>query len=110
MPIATNGYRQRDYEYKRLGTVSLLVEINLLTGEAIPFVSEMHKSTSLIELLRIRDAKYPKEEKVRLVLDNHIAHTSKESRTFFDTALVVLSSYLQSTRGCPRSNGQSYFF
>lgn len=31
---------QRDYEYKRLGTFSLLTAINLITGDAIPLVSE----------------------------------------------------------------------
>ena len=31
------------------------------------------------------DAKYPKDEKIRLILDNHSAHTSKETRTFLAT-------------------------
>lgn len=34
----------RDYEYKRLGTLSLLAAIDLLTGEAIPLVSDTHKA------------------------------------------------------------------
>jgi len=84
MPTATNGHRQRDYEYKRLGTLSLLAGIDLLTGEAIPLVSETHKSKDFIGFLKILDAKYPKEEKIRLVLDNHSAHTSKETRKFLD--------------------------
>jgi transposase len=84
MPTTVNGYRQRDYEYKRLGTLSLLAGIDLLTGEAIPLVSETHKSADFIGFLSILDAKYPKEEKIRLVLDNHSAHTSKETRKFLD--------------------------
>ena len=38
----------RDYEYVRLGTLSLLAAIDLLTGEAIPLVSETHKSSNFI--------------------------------------------------------------
>ena len=45
MPTDSNGYIQRAYEYKRLGTLSLLAGIDLLTGEAIPLVSESHKSS-----------------------------------------------------------------
>jgi transposase len=82
MPTTANGYRQRDYEYVRLGTLSLLAGIDLLTGEAIPLISETHKSSDFIEFLKILDGKYPKEEQIRLILDNHSAHTSKETRKY----------------------------
>ena len=82
MPTITTGYRQRDHEYVRLGTLSLLAGIDLLTGEAIPFISETHKSSDFIEFLQILDAKYPKGEIIRLILDNHSAHTSKETRAY----------------------------
>ena len=85
MPINSKGYRQRDYEYKRLGTLSLLAGIDLLTGEAIPLVRESHKSSDFIEFLKILDLKYPKKEKIRLILDNHSSHISKETREFLDT-------------------------
>ena len=85
MPTGTNGYRQRDYEYKRLGTLSLLAGIDLLTGEAIPHISNTHKSSDFIEFLKILNAKYPEGEKIRLILDNASAHTSKETRKFLDT-------------------------
>jgi len=85
MPTATNGYRQRDYEYKRLGTLSLLAGIDLLTGEAIPLISETHKSADFIEFLKLLDAKYPKGEIIRLILDNHSAHISKETQKFLAT-------------------------
>ncbi len=35
-PTEENGFLRRDYEYVRKGTLSLLVRIDLLTGEAIP--------------------------------------------------------------------------
>jgi len=85
MPTSTNGYRQRDYEYKRHGTLSLLAGIDLLTGEAIPHVSNTHKSSDFIEFLKILNAKYPEGENIRLILDNASSHTSKETRKFLDT-------------------------
>ena len=85
MPTTENGVIKRDYEYIRHGTVSLLAGIDLLTGEAIPLVRDTHKSSDFIEFLKMLDKKYPKEDKIRLVLDNHTAHTSKETRSFLAT-------------------------
>ena len=84
-PTAEHGEVYRDAEYKRLGTISLLAGIDLLTGEAIPLVSETHKSSDFIEFLRILDRKYPAQDTIRIILDNHSAHTSKETRRFLDT-------------------------
>lgn len=84
-PTEKNGYVRRDYEYVRLGTLSLLAGIDLLTGEAIPLVSQTHKSSDFIEFLNILDAKYPVGDTIRLILDNHSAHTSKETRRFLAT-------------------------
>ena len=75
----------RDYEYKRLGTVSLLAGIDLQTGETIPLVRDRHSSKAYIEFLQLLDSKYPKGDKirlVRLVLDNLQMHTSKETRKY----------------------------
>lgn len=75
----------RDYEYKRLGTLSLLAAIDLLTGEAIPLVSETHKSCDFVMFLKALDDKYPKGDKIRLILDNHSAHTSRETQEYLNT-------------------------
>ena len=75
---------KRDYEYKRLGTISLLAAIDLLTGEAIPLVSETHKSSDFVIFLRILDEKYPKGDKLRIILDNHSAHTSEETQRYLN--------------------------
>jgi len=75
----------RDYEYKRLGTVSLLAGIDLQTGEAIPLVRDRHSSKEYIEFLKLLDTKYPKEDKIRLVLDNLKVHTSDETRKYLAT-------------------------
>ncbi len=86
LPSTTeNGVTMRDYEYKRLGTLSLLAGIDLLTGEAFPLVRETHKSSDFIAFLEILDQRYPEGDKIRLVLDNHSAHTSKETKAFLAT-------------------------
>jgi transposase len=84
-PTSKHGYVSRDHEYKRLGTLSLLAGIDLLTGEAMPLVSDTHKSSDFIEFLKILDSKYPKEYTIRIILDNHSAHTSKETKRFLAT-------------------------
>lgn len=81
-PTEENGEVCRDYEYKRLGTVSLLAGIDLLTGEAIPLVSSTHKSADFVRFLKILDLKYPAQDTIRIILDNHSAHTSKETKAF----------------------------
>lgn len=84
-PTEENGFVRRDYEYVRNGTLSLLAGIDLLTGEAIPLVSDTHKSSDFIEFLKILDDKYPKGDTIRLILDNHSAHRSKETQRFLAT-------------------------
>lgn len=84
-PTKEHGTIGRDYEYKRLGTVSLLAGLDLLTGEIIPSVSDSHKSSDFIEWLKKVDAKYPEHDTIRLILDNHSAHTSKETMAFLAT-------------------------
>ena len=70
---------------KRLGTLSLLAAIDLLSGEAIPLVSNTHKSSDFVAFLKILDEKYPKGDKIRLILDNHSAHTSRETQEYLNT-------------------------
>ena len=76
---------RRDYEYRRLGTVSLLAGIDLQTGESIPLVRERHSSKQYIEFLQLLDSKYPKGDKIQLVLDNLKVHTSEETRKYLAT-------------------------
>lgn len=85
LPDENHSSISRDYEYKRLGTLSLLAGIDLQTGEAIPLVSATHNSKDYIEFLKILDTKYPKGDKIRLVLDNLKVHTSEETRKYLDT-------------------------
>lgn len=82
LPNEKHSSISRDYEYKRLGTLSLLAGIDLQTGEAIPLVSATHNSKDYIEFLKLLDNKYPKGDKIRIVLDNLKVHTSEETRKY----------------------------
>lgn len=85
LPDERHSTISRDYEYKRLGTLSLLAGIDLQTGEAIPLVSETYNSKDYIEFLKILDNKYPDGDKIRIVLDNLKVHTSEETRKYLAT-------------------------
>lgn len=68
----------RDYEYKRHGTISLLAGIDLHTGSIIILTRDRHRSCEFIEFLELLDERYPPDWKLRIILDNHSSHTSKE--------------------------------
>lgn len=72
----------RDHHYQRLGTVSLLAGLDLHTGRVTEIVSDTHKSTDFIAFLRQLDATYPSAQTLRLILDNHSAHISKETQRY----------------------------
>lgn len=75
----------RDHEYKRLGTCSILAALDLQTGHVTARVERRHRSREFIELLKDLDLYYPADCTIRIVLDNHSAHISKETRTFLST-------------------------
>ena len=75
----------RDHEYKRHGTLSLLAGIDLLTGKVHALVRERHRSGEFIEFLKLLDAAYPASTAIKLILDNHSAHISRETRAWLDT-------------------------
>lgn len=82
MPDEKHKTISRDYEYKRLGTVSLLAAIDLQTGEAIPLVRDKHSSKEYIEFLELLNKKYPEGDKIRIILDNLRVHSSEETRKY----------------------------
>jgi transposase len=75
----------RDYEYVRRGTVSLLAGIDLHSGHIFSAVEERHRSVEFIGLLKQLDEHYPPEAIIRVVLDNHSAHISKETVAYLST-------------------------
>src|SRR5208283_4135087 len=75
----------RDHEYKRHGTLSLLAGIDLVTGKVHGLVKERHRSREFIEFLKLLDAAYPASTAIKLILDNHSAHISKETKAWLAT-------------------------
>jgi transposase len=51
----------------------------LLTGKVHALVKDRHRSREFIEFLKIVDAAYPAHTAIKLILDNHSAHVSKET-------------------------------
>src|SRR5499425_682110 len=78
----THATFARDHEYKRDGTVSLLAGIDLLTGQVHALVRDRHRSCEFIEFLKLLDAAYPAHTAIKLILDNHSAHISKETNAW----------------------------
>jgi len=72
----------RDYEYKRLGTVSLLAGLDLHTGRVIETVSDTHNSGDFIGFLNKLDVSYAPQTRIRLLLDNHSVHISKQTQAY----------------------------
>jgi transposase len=69
----------REFEYERHGTVSLLAGIDLLSGKVHALVRDRHRSREFIEFLKLLDAAYPAHTAIKLILDNHSAHISRET-------------------------------
>ena len=85
MPTKEHGVIKRDCEYMRFGMVTLIAGKDIGTGEEFALVSDTHKACDFIEFLKLLDARYPKGDKIRLVLDNLIVHKSKAVKAFLAT-------------------------
>ncbi|MFA5818178.1 MAG: IS630 family transposase, partial [Bacteroidales bacterium] len=59
-----------------------LAGIDLHTGKIIPLVNERHRSKEFIMFLDKVDKEYPADWKIRIILDNHSAHVSKETQKY----------------------------
>src|SRR3984893_6879230 len=83
-PPAPNRYPShlRDYEYKRLGTVSLLAVPDLRNRPDAELSSGPLARLDFIALLGKLNAEYPAHARIRLLLDNHSAHISKETQAY----------------------------
>jgi transposase len=75
----------RDHEYKRHGTLSILASLDLHDGHVVARVEERHRSREFVALLKDLDAHYPAGVTIRVILDNHSAHISKETRAYLAT-------------------------
>ncbi len=76
-----NDERKQD----KNATLSLLAGIDLHDGHVLGIVRERHRSREFIEFLQCADTRYPQEWKIRIILDNHSSHISKETLTWLKT-------------------------
>ena len=74
----------RDHEYKRHGTLSLLAGIDLRTGHVHASVEDRHRSREFVAFLQKVDTAYPADTAIKIILDNHSAHVSKETKRWLD--------------------------
>ncbi len=65
--------------------MSLLAGIDLLTGKVHACVEARHRSREFIGFLKKIEAAYPTGTAIKLTLDNHSAHTSKETKAWLAT-------------------------
>jgi len=72
----------RDHEYIRHGTLSFMAGIDLLNGHIHALVADRHRSREFVEFLEKVDTFYSDQIKIRIVLDNHSAHISKETKSY----------------------------
>lgn len=89
----------RDPEYKRLGACSILAALDLHNGHVTARVERRHRSREFISLLKDLDGYYPAECTIRLILDNHSAHISQETREFLATRPNRFKYVLTPTHG-----------
>jgi transposase len=99
----------RDHEYIRHGTLSLLAGIDLWNGEVMGLVRDRHRSAEFIEFLRLADTHYPAGARIRMVLDNHSAHISRETRAFLATVPNRFEFIFTPTHGSWLNLVESFF-
>ena len=75
----------RDHEYVRHGTLSILAALDSHTGEIIAEVEPHHRSREFVALLERLHRHYPPDAVIRVVLDNHSAHISRETMAYLAT-------------------------
>ena len=78
------GTLSRNHDYRRLGTLSLLAGIDLLTEDVTHIVRERHRSGEFIEFLRLIDSKFPEGYVIVIILDNHSIHKSVETQRYLN--------------------------
>lgn len=99
----------RDHEYVRHGTVSLLAGIDLLNGHVYGIVENRHRSREFIGFLKILDQSYPPKTKIRIILDNHSSHISKETRAYLSSIPNRFEFILTPTHGSWLNIIESFF-
>jgi len=79
-PIRPGHPEQREFEYVRHGTVSLMAAMNITTGTVHPKIITRNDSTTFIAFCTELAASVDPSKKIHLILDNGSSHTSKQTK------------------------------
>ena len=79
-PVRPGRVEQREFEYVRHGTVSLIAAMNVATGTVHPKIITRNDSDTFIEFLTELAATVDSTKKIHLILDNGSSHTSRKTR------------------------------
>ena len=90
--------------------------IDLLNGHVHGIVVDRHRSREFVQFLKKIDMDYSKKTKIRIVLDNHSAHISKETREYLTSVpnrfefifTPTHGSWLNIIESFFRKNGKDY--
>lgn len=87
LPPSPNKYSTwaKDYEYKRHGTLSLLASIDLISGKVYGKVFDKHRSSEFVDFLKGLNQEYASDKPIKIILDNHSAHISKETMRYLSS-------------------------
>lgn len=81
-PVRAGLVEQREFEYVRHGTVSLMAAMNVTTGTIHPTIIKRNDSDTFIAFLTELAATVESGNKIHLILDNGSSHTSKATRAW----------------------------
>jgi transposase len=79
-PVRRGRPEQREFEYVRHGTVSLMAAMNVTDGTVYPKIITRNDSTTSIEFCTELAATVDPSKKIHLIMDNGSSHTSKQTK------------------------------
>ena len=84
-PAAPGQAEQREFEYIRHGTASLMAALNVRTGEVLGRIIERNNSATFIAFLHELDQMIHPGLDIHLIMDNGSSHTSKATTAWLAT-------------------------
>lgn len=80
LPLNPGKPTTRTHDYKRHGTTSLFVALDVATGEVIGRLKRRHRTAEFLAFLRTIDRETPSDLTVHLVMDNYTTHKTAPVR------------------------------
>ena len=74
LPMKKGRCETMTHDYKRHGTTTLFVALDVATGEVIGKTYRKHRHQEVLRFLREVDKAVPKEQEIHIVPDNYATH------------------------------------